>query len=202
MKKLLTLFSIVLLCSFISHNDPLTSQERKFATDFLTKTEDTLLAAVKGLSPTQLQFKAAPDRWSIEDCMKHIAMAESGLWHMTDSVINTSATPEKRNDIKASDDQLIMMVTDRSQKAKAPESIQPQNSPFKSFSEAENAFKKQHESLVSFVNTTDKDLRNHVVTLPFGSFDAYQMILFISSHTKRHTKQILEVKADPNFPKK
>jgi hypothetical protein len=31
--------------------------------------------------------------------------------------------------------------------------------------------------------------------------DAYQFLLFISAHSDRHTKQMLEVKADPNFPK-
>jgi len=29
----------------------------------------------------------------------------------------------------------------------------------------------------------------------------YEWILFIAAHSERHTKQILEVKADPNFPK-
>jgi hypothetical protein len=34
-----------------------------------------------------------------------------------------------------------------------------------------------------------------------GPLDAYQWILLISAHSERHTKQIEEVKADPNFPK-
>lgn len=202
MRKLTTLFSIILLCSFITHQDPITQQERKFATDFLTKTEDSLLAAVKGLSKAQLQFKAAPDRWSIEDCMKHIAMAEGGLKHVIDSVVSTEATPDKRNDIKATDEQVIMMISDRSHKMQAPEFLKPENTPYKSFGEAEEAFKKEHQDLINFVGSTDKDLRNHVVVLPFGSFDTYQMVLFTGSHTKRHTLQILEVKADPKFPKK
>jgi hypothetical protein len=33
-----------------------------------------------------------------------------------------------------------------------------------------------------------------------GPLDAYQWILLISAHSERHTKQIEEVKADPNFP--
>jgi len=37
---------------------------------------------------------------------------------------------------------------------------------------------------------------------PLGKkMDAYQWILFIAAHSERHTKQLLEVKADPNFPK-
>jgi hypothetical protein len=31
--------------------------------------------------------------------------------------------------------------------------------------------------------------------------DGYQFILLIAAHSERHTKQILEVKADPNYPK-
>jgi len=34
-----------------------------------------------------------------------------------------------------------------------------------------------------------------------GTLDGYQWILLISGHERRHTLQILEVKADPNFPK-
>jgi hypothetical protein len=45
-------------------------------------------------------------------------------------------------------------------------------------------------------------LRDHVVTLDkVGSFDCYQMVLFMAAHSYRHTQQIEEVKADPNFPK-
>jgi hypothetical protein len=44
-------------------------------------------------------------------------------------------------------------------------------------------------------------LRNHVASSPIGTYDAYQLILLIGAHSNRHTQQIEEVKADPNFPK-
>jgi len=56
--------------------------------------------------------------------------------------------------------------------------------------------------LINFVKTTPDDLRNHIVTMPFGSLDDYQMVLFIGAHTNRHVAQMKEVMADPNFPKK
>ena len=31
--------------------------------------------------------------------------------------------------------------------------------------------------------------------------DGYEWILLIAGHSERHTKQMLEVKANPNFPK-
>ena len=47
------------------------------------------------------------------------------------------------------------------------------------------------------------DLREHVTDSPLGmKLDAYQWVLFLAAHSERHLKQLLEVKADPNFPKK
>jgi hypothetical protein len=53
------------------------------------------------------------------------------------------------------------------------------------------------------------DLRQHCVeSLPlkavskgaYSAMDGYQWILAAAAHTERHTKQILEVMADPKFP--
>jgi hypothetical protein len=43
------------------------------------------------------------------------------------------------------------------------------------------------------------DLREHAIDSPIGQ--PWHWVLFISAHCERHNKQILEVKADPNFPK-
>jgi hypothetical protein len=46
-----------------------------------------------------------------------------------------------------------------------------------------------------------RNLRGHVLPHPvFGPWDGYQWILAAGCHSARHTGQILEVKADPNFP--
>jgi hypothetical protein len=44
-------------------------------------------------------------------------------------------------------------------------------------------------------------LRAHLTDSPMGKLDGYQWVLLIAAHSERHTKQMLEVKADPNFPK-
>jgi hypothetical protein len=50
--------------------------------------------------------------------------------------------------------------------------------------------------------TKTPNLRDHAVDSPLNKkLDGYEWILFIAAHSERHTKQILEVKADPNFPK-
>ena len=46
------------------------------------------------------------------------------------------------------------------------------------------------------------DLRAHAGDSPLEKrMDAYERVLFVAAHSDRHTKQINEVKADPNFPK-
>ena len=47
---------------------------------------------------------------------------------------------------------------------------------------------------------TEDDLRNRYFDFPFGKADSYQIILFLSGHTKRHTDQIKEVIANEKFP--
>jgi hypothetical protein len=201
MRKIAALLLVVALTAFTGVKDPLTDAERKYATDFLSNTRTTLVDLTKNLSPEQLTYKASPERWSIEDCVKHIAMSEREIWRSADSVINSPANPEKRAEVKVTDNKLIEMITDRSFKAKAPEQLQPQNIPFKSYQEAIQSFQENRQKLIDYVNSTDRDLRNHVVQFPFGHVDSYQMILFIGAHSKRHTLQIQEVMADAGFPR-
>ena len=51
-----------------------------------------------------------------------------------------------------------------------------------------------------FLKTTP-GLRDHVMDGPVGKMDGYEFLLFIAAHCERHTKQINEVKSEPNFPK-
>ncbi|PWU03400.1 MAG: DinB family protein [Bacteroidetes bacterium] len=201
MKKLLFLCAIVASFAFIKSGNTITDKERSYAVKLLTDTENGVFTAVKGLSDAQLKFKPAPDRWSVEDCLKHIAITEQGLWAMTDAAIKAAANPEARADIKATDEQLVTNIEDRTNKIKTAPQLEPQNTPFKSATEALNSFKENREKLITYTKSTQDDLRNHVAALPFGKFDSYQMILFIAGHSNRHTQQIEEVKADPNFPK-
>ena len=99
------------------------------------------------------------------------------------------------------DEQLVKAIQDRSSKFQAPEPLQPQNTPFKSAQEALASFKENRTKLISYIDDTQEDMRNHVINFPVGVMDAYQLVLFLSAHSNRHTQQIKEVMADPNFPK-
>ena len=201
MKKLLLCIGTIIALSFAPVNDTITQKERDAAAKFLQETEDAVLASVKGLSEAQLKFKPAEDKWGAEDCIKHIAATELALWQTTEGYLKQAANPEKRVDIKWTDEEVMKNIEDRTNKIKTYPQFEPQNITFKTTDEALASFKENRQKLIEFVKNTKEDLRNHVAALPFGSFDCYQMTLFISAHSNRHTKQIEEVKASDGFPK-
>ena len=54
----------------------------------------------------------------------------------------------------------------------------------------------------ALLEETKEDLRSHIADNPaLDAMDAYQWIIFNGAHSKRHTAQIVEVKADANYPK-
>ncbi len=201
MKKILVAATAFIVLSFIPSHNEITQKERDDAVKFLKDSEESVEKSINGITEAQLKFKPAEDKWGVEDCIKHIAATETALWQMTDGFLKQAANPEKRADIKWNDAEVMKNIEDRTNKIKTFPQFEPQNITFKTTEEALKAFKESRAKLIEFTKTSKEDLRNHVATLPFGSLDCYQMILFIGAHTNRHVKQINEVKADANFPK-
>ncbi|HXE33243.1 MAG TPA: DinB family protein [Verrucomicrobiae bacterium] len=169
------------------------------AIQYLEKTKQGVIDATKGLSDAQWNFKAGPDRWSIAQCTEHIAAAEDYIRGIVvEKVMAAPAVPGR--DLKKTDDAVVAIIPDRSQKAQAPEPLVPTNR-FGSPDASLKHFLESREKTEDFLKTTT-GLRDHAVDSPMGTkLDGYQFILLIAAHSERHTKQILEVKADPNYPK-
>ncbi len=199
-RSLLTLLVITGLAGTI--NDfSLSKKERKSAISLMKDTKADVLKSVKGLSAAQLNFKAAPDKWSVKECMYHIAISEKNLWDLMEATMKAQANPEKRSEMKMTDEQLVKMMEDRSFKVKTVAAFEPVNTPYKSLDEALEAFKTRRADHIKYMKSTTEDMRNHVAQMPFGWLDCYQLCLMVASHSNRHTQQINEVKADPAFPK-
>lgn len=202
MKYLTILVSILLLSSFGIQSDELTKKDRKFAMAYLEETREDLRNTIAGLSEEQFNYKPSAERWSVKECLQHIAAAETQLWQSFDAMASAAANPDKRAEIKLTDDQVIKMITDRSFKATAPESMRPVVSTYQTALDAWNGFLLEREKRTKQIKSVKGDLRNHVTQTPLGWVDSFQWILFIGGHSNRHTQQIAEVMADPNFPKK
>jgi len=180
----------------------LTQAERDAALKSLQETHDAFLKSITGLSEKQWTFKPAPDRWSVAEVSEHIAISESTIFGLVQKQFMASpAAPERRAEVKVTDQQILTMVPDRSRKAQAPEFLKPTNR-WPAREELVKAFEQNRTATENYVRTTNDDLRDHFGPHPLlGTMDVYQWILLISAHSERHTKQIEEVKADPNFPK-
>jgi hypothetical protein len=201
MKKLLIAVCALAIAAPLLRAQNLSPEEIDKAVKYLEKTRDGVIAATKGLSEAQWNFKPDTNRWSVAECTEHIAAAEDMLMGMVRTNLMKAPARTEKEDVKALDQFVLMAIPDRSVKRQAPEPLVPVNrfsSPAKSLAH----FQESRAKTISFLKST-KDLREHATDSPLGKkLDGYEWLLFIAAHSERHTKQIEEVKADPNFPKK
>jgi len=200
-RYLLTLLVITGLAGTIFDNS-VSKAERKYALNLMKETYKDVVKETRGLSEAQLDYRTSPERWSVKECVYHIAASEKMLWTMFEGAMKGPANPEKRSEIKATDEVILKNVKDRTNKVQTFDPLQPQNTGYKTMDEAMADFKLHRMEHIKYMKNSTEDLRNHVVQLPFGWIDCYQLYLFIAGHSNRHTQQLNEVKASPGFPSK
>jgi hypothetical protein len=200
MKRFILALSLVFAASPWLAAQDASAEDLKRASDHLKKTRDAFIASTKGLSEKQLNFKPAPTRWSVAECAEHITAAEDFLFGMIKKDVMAAPPRTETVNAKEIDDFVLNAIADRSKKAQAPEPLMPTKR-YGSMEETMKHFRQSRAATIKFLTDT-KGLRGHAADAPIGKkLDAYQWLLFISAHAERHTKQINEVKADPNFPK-
>lgn len=177
------------------------AQTKKELLKYMQQTRKDFEKSVKGLSEAQLNFKAAPDKWSVKEVSEHIALAESFLGDSTIKFVSSTPASDEKSPMVDKEGQLVTMVTDRSKKFQAPEPLKPTGK-WATEKDILKAFNEARDKNEDFVKKTDeKVLRSHSMDGPAGKLDGHEWELFMAGHTARHIKQIEEVKADPNFPK-
>jgi DinB superfamily len=192
------LFGAISLAGGATGQD-VTNLEREQALHYLAETRAGVIEAVKGLSDAQFNFKPAPDRWSVAECLEHIAIVEDLTLNGIRPRLEKGAAPAADRDVKQIDAMVLAKVPDRSTKVQAPPQLHPtgRQTPATTLEH----FLASRQQTVNWLKS-DSDLRGHVVDHPvLGPLDGYQWILAVAAHSERHTKQILEVKTDPNFPR-
>jgi hypothetical protein len=201
MKHLLLACCLLALTAPVSPGEELTQEERTKAVKYLEKTRTGVLEATKGLSEAQWQFKPGPDRWSVAEVTEHIAAAEDLLRDTIENKVMKAPARPDGEDVKAIDEMVLQRIPDRSKKVNTTEPLRPTNR-FGSPDASLKHFEESRAKTIEFLKKTP-DMRMHAVDSPLGKkLDAYEWVLFLAAHSERHTKQIEEVKADPNFPKK
>lgn len=198
---------ISLCCLLPLGAETLSKGERDRAMSHLHATRKLFVDATANLSEAQWKFKPAPDRWSVGECAEHLAESETFLRGILMNTLAKSPVDEakraaRQKDRDAMDLKVPAMISDRSQKAQAPEPLRPAGK-LGAQAQVVDTFRQRRDETIAMTEQTKDDLRGRFFSLgQTMEIDLYQMLFMISGHTERHVKQMREVMADPNFPKR
>jgi hypothetical protein len=117
-------------------------------------------------------------------------------------MLSEPANPEKRKEAEGKDVASYAGMEDRSYKIKG----QPWEEVFEKKIDKENlikSFLEKRSEMMEWIKNTDEELRVHFTYFPgLETIDVYQLILFVSGHTTRHTLQIVESMQSELYPGK
>lgn len=192
--------------AFATADETLTPAHLDRARLFLQQTQTGIEGAIKGLSEAQWNFKPAADRWSIAEIVEHVvAVQEQVLGQILPALAEApAAEPDYDRDVV---DGIVMhQFPTRVAKFSAPEFVCPRGGLGQT--EALRRLGGNFARFNIYLQSTP-DMRRHAVesrplqAVSGGKYtlmDGYQWVLASAAHMERHTKQVLEVKAELAFP--
>ena len=175
---------------------------------FLEQTQSGLEGAMKGLTEAQWNFNPAQDRWSIAETVEHIASVQERVLEQILPALAEAPAPEPDYDREAVDSIVIHQFPNRLAKFSAPEAVHPNGGLGQA--DALRRLGANYARFNMYLQSTP-DMRRHAVesrplrAVSGGKYtlmDGYQWVLAAAAHMERHTKQILEVKAELAFPER
>jgi hypothetical protein len=197
--RLLPIFLLILQLPALAKASGMSDEDREHLLVHFQMTGSMLEEEIRGLSPAQLEYRTGPDRWSIRECVSHLAVAEPDYWRELKDAVK--APPDMRGKKSANTDADIMWYgIDRVVHTKTGGGHEKVDT-YKDLGEAMAKFRALRSTMIEYIKTTNDDLRAH----SFGKtepIDSWQWMLEISTHSERHIQQIREIKGDLNFPKK
>jgi hypothetical protein len=170
----------------------MTDVERASVTSLLAESRDALHALVDGLTDDQWHAPPRPEAWSPIEVLDHLAITERAVLVLLTERLpkRPPAPPDRRSTVD--DEKLVRITEDRGQGLEAPDRMRPQGS-MTSPAELLAAFDADRAVLLRYAGSTTDDLRARLAPHPIaGLIDAYQWLLFLGAHTKRHTAQVAE----------
>ncbi|MGB5692064.1 MAG: DinB family protein [Flavobacteriaceae bacterium] len=199
MKKLVAPFAVLLLLSFGLTAEKLTDEEREKAVGKLTSTHEHMINTLEGLSEEQLDYKTTPESWSIAECVEHLTISEHAFAELLKTTLATPPDEAMRAAATMEDDQVYAMISSREKKVKTSEAFEPTGK-FGGYQLTLDALTAKRTEHIEYLKTTEDDFRNHFNEMPFGTLDAYQIVIFMAGHTERHVMQMEEILEDEDFP--
>lgn len=104
----------------------MTPAEREFALKELDGSQERLLGTVRGLSREQLEYRTAPERWSVAECLEHIIVVERFMVETLEDRVQQAPDPSKHGDWEGRDKALAkQMVVGRKEPKQSPAVFRP-----------------------------------------------------------------------------
>lgn len=180
------------------------SKKTQELVDAISRTRQSLLKHVSGLSDAQLSYKPEGGEWSLNDILHHLALtdeangklASRALRHAQEKSVPPDPTPD--GSVVHCLDEALTPLTNV--KATAPDFVRPQS--HQSAADSLARLEASRERMVAVVEQLSSyDLTQLKYPHPFlGELDMYQWILIAGGHEGRHVAQIKRIKSESGFP--
>lgn len=173
----------------------MTPDERSAIFDQLKQGTDALKAELEGVSAEQAVYHPDAGRWSILDCVEHLALAEPLL---LDLIANQSFPSDPA--AKGREESYLRHSTNRSRKFNAPEGMHP-GARFPSLDATLRAFWAARDRTQQYLTSVGDDLRARKTLHPVaGEITCRECLALLIGHPLRHLEQIREIRNSPGFP--
>ena len=178
-----------LLCASKTH-------ENRDLIDGLRSGRDALLNAITGMTEDVASHSPEAGRWSVLQCVEHVAVAEDYLLSQIAAATHSPAPMVH----KERESKILERGIDRTRKIPSPDVARPIGR-FHTLSEAVEYFLVSRQRTIDFVENCSEDLRALLTDHPvIGKVNVYEMLLMMSVHPHRHAKQIDEVRSTLGSP--
>ncbi len=184
----------------------LTEEEHAELIQLLDESMSMLMGLITGLSEEQWNFKQNPDRWSVGQCAEHIVRSETALFEYAKTAMSNPPSDDWLERTQGKTNLIRKVMPNRQPMgrggATAPMEIRPTEDWDRGKTIA--AYYKIRGEVRAYVEMLDKPVKNHLEEHPFPVFNwlnAHDWLIYVPLHTVRHSRQIIEVQEDPNYPK-
>jgi hypothetical protein len=152
---------------------------------------DALHYCLSGVDEQTASRKPGPGRWSILECVEHLAVSEQFLLSRLTRALRSDRSHENR----ARETRIADRGLDRARPIDSPEVGRPTGR-YQRLGEALSAFDDVRTETIRFVEGFSEDLRSWLTDHPLipGPVNCHEILLMISVHPVRHAQQIVEIR--------
>ena len=167
------------------------AREKQQLLESLETGRDALLASVADLAEVAAAKSPAPGRWSVLECVEHLALVEDYLF----AQIAASTPSETPVGSRLRENNILKRCGDRTRRIEAPDVARPTGR-FPTLAAALGSFASSRERTIAYVQGLQEDPRLRKAHHPLiGDVNCYETLLIMAIHPHRHVQQIQEAVA-------